>query len=475
MANRRHVRKSSPWRLRIGERRILIFAGDFLVSLVSLVVALYFWGSGDKWLGFSLEFLQKRPPTWYFLLPFVWLFLLIELYDVHRAGSRSKTIRGVTLAALIGLGLYLLLFFFSEPRSLPRRGVAGFFAAATVLTLGWRFLYIQIFTAPRFMRRVLMVGGGRGGQILLKIINDLWPPPFFLVGVVDDDPEKVNTEIEGVPVIGSSENLLDFVAEERVSDMIVAISGEMHGSMFQSLLDAQERGVEITRMPKVYEELLGRVPIQLLEANWILRSFVDEARVSGFYEFGKRLVDIGGGLLGVAVFLLMLPFVALAIVLDSGRPIIYAQTRYGRGAQPYRILKFRTMRQDAEPDGRPQWAKEDDERATRIGRILRRTHIDEWPQFINVLKGDMSLVGPRAERPELVELFEKHVPFYRARLLVKPGITGWAQINFGYASTIEETITKLEFDLYYIKHRNMIMDILILLRSPATMISFRGR
>jgi lipopolysaccharide/colanic/teichoic acid biosynthesis glycosyltransferase len=217
------------------------------------------------------------------------------------------------------------------------------------------------------------------------------------------------------------------------------------------------------------------VPIRLLEADWILRSFVDQSRASEFYELGKRIIDIIGGFIGVVILLIMLPFISIGILLDSGRPVFYSQTRAGRGAQSYRILKFRTMHQDAEPDGVPQWAAEDDERATRFGRILRRTHIDELPQFINVLRGEMSLVGPRAERPELVEMFQKHVPFYRARLLVKPGITGWAQVNFGYASTIDETVVKLEFDLYYIKHRNLLTDFVILLRTPSTVLGLRGQ
>ena len=180
--------------------------------------------------------------------------------------------------------------------------------------------------------------------------------------------------------------------------------------------------------------------------------------MSGFYELIKRIVDILGGLFGSLVLLLLFPLLALAIFLDDGAPIIYTQIRLGRGGQPYKIMKLRTMRRDAEADGTPQWAKEDDQRATRIGKILRRTHLDELPQFMNVLRGEMSLVGPRAERPELVQMFQTHVPFYRARLLVKPGITGWAQINLGYASTIEETIQKLEYDLYYIKHRNLFLD-----------------
>jgi lipopolysaccharide/colanic/teichoic acid biosynthesis glycosyltransferase len=175
------------------------------------------------------------------------------------------------------------------------------------------------------------------------------------------------------------------------------------------------------------------------------------------------------------LFLLLFPVLALLIVIDDGRPILYSQTRSGKAGRPYTLYKLRTMRRDAEADGHPQWAKEDDARATRIGKILRKTHLDEIPQFMNVITGEMSLIGPRAERPELVELFQQHVPFYRARLLVKPGITGWAQVNFGYAATIEETVTKLECDLYYIKNRNLWMDIVILLRTPNTVIGFRGR
>jgi len=325
------------------------------------------------------------------------------------------------------------------------------------------------------MRRVLIVGGGNAGITLLQVANDLWPPPFYVVGIVDDDPEKRGTQIEGYPVLGSSEELLSLVEEQNVSDIFVCISGAMKGRMFQALLDAQERGLEITRMPKAYEELVNRVPIQLLESDWILRSFVDERRVSDFFELVKRLIDIMGGIVGTLLLLVLLPFLALAILIDDGRPIFYSQVRSGRTGYDYKIIKLRTMHRNAEANGQPQWAKEHDKRTTRIGRFLRKTHLDELPQFLNVLRGEMSLVGPRAERPELIELFQRHVPFYRARLLVKPGITGWAQINMGYASTIEETIIKLEYDLYYIKNRNLWLDLLILLRTPATMLGFRGR
>jgi exopolysaccharide biosynthesis polyprenyl glycosylphosphotransferase len=467
--------KSSRVTLRPGERRSLLIAGDFVAGSLALFASLFLWAVADDFNNFSIEFL-RRIPVWIYLLPFFWIIFLIETYNERLASSWRDTIKTVGTIAMGGLGLYLILYFVVPiPKLLPRRGVGDFFLVAPFLTLAWRLLYIRIFTAPKFMRRVLLVGAGETGRTILKIVKEAWPPPFFWVGIIDDDPEKIGTQIEEYPVLGSNEKLLEVIPDQHVTDIIVAISGEMNGQMFQALLDAQELGVTITRMPVAYEEILGRVPIQHLEADWILRSFVDETRKSGFYEFGKRLVDIAGGLIGVLILLLFMPVIAIAILVDNGRPIFYSQTRLGRGGIPYRIIKFRTMCQDAEPDGLPQWAEENDKRATRVGRILRKTHLDELPQFINVLKGEMSLVGPRAERPELVEWFQKHVPFYRARLLVKPGITGWAQVNFGYASSIDETIVKLEYDLFYIKRRNLFVDLVVLLRTPATVMGLRGR
>ena len=476
--NSRLVKRSRFWQLRIGERRVMLLIGDLTMALIALGFALYYWGSSERFLGFSLEFLQKRVPVWFYFLPIIWLLVLIELYDINKAGDWGKTIRGIFVAGVVGIVLYLLLYFyyFDPPISLlPRRGVASFLIVVALLTLLWRALYIRVFEASQFMRRVLLVGGGKSGKLILQIVEELKVKPFFLVGIIDDNPKKLGQLIEGYQVMGSSNDLVGLVEEQHISDIIVAITGEMHGNMFQVLLDTQERGVEITRMPVAYEELLSRVPIRTLEANWILRSFVDETRVSSFYMLGKRLLDILGGLVGVLGLILVFPLVTIAILLDDGLPVIYGQVRSGRGGQLYRIIKFRTMRRDAEADGKPQWAQEDDERATRIGRLLRKTHLDELPQFYNVLRGDMSLVGPRAERPELIQYFQEHIPFYRARLLVKPGITGWAQVNQTYAATIDETIIKLEYDLYYIKHRNLIMDMIILLRTPAMVLGFRGR
>jgi exopolysaccharide biosynthesis polyprenyl glycosylphosphotransferase len=466
-------RKSRRRRLQPGERRLILIIGDLIAASVAAFIALAFWAQLD-WLGFSLDFIAARA-EWFVLLPPLWLLLLVNLYDVQRAGSWRETLRGVLTAASGGVVIYLAVYFSSEPGSLPRRGVLYFLLLVTSVTLLWRWIYVRVFTAPAFMRRVLIVGAGESGRTLLNVINLITPPPFYIVGFIDDDPSKQGEEIGGYSVLGDNTSLLELIEQEAITDLIVAILGPMGGEMFQRLLDAQEQGTHIIRMPVAYEELLRRVPIHHLESDWVLRSFVDEMQVSPLYLLVKRTIDILGGLVGILIFLITYPWVALAIRLESGRPVIFSQSRLGQGGRAYNLVKYRTMHQDAEADGKARWTEDiNDPRMTRVGRVLRKTHLDEFPQFLNVLRGEMSLVGPRPERPEFVNKLEKQIPFYRARLLVKPGIGGWAQVNGGKGASIEGTSEKLEYDLYYIKHRSLMMDLSILLRTVGTMFGFRG-
>jgi exopolysaccharide biosynthesis polyprenyl glycosylphosphotransferase len=463
-------------RLRPGEQKALIFFGDLVVALIAFFGGVYFWAISDPFLDFSFEFFQRRVQWWYYLLPVIWLVMLVELYDLHRAANWRKTLRGLLVVATIGLIGYALIFFTTqEPNSLPRRGVAGFLVLAFALTLLWRLIYIRFYTTQGMMGRVLVVGAGENGRSMAQIYKQLTPAPFSLVGFIDDDPEKIGTSIEGFRIFAGSDRLLELVEDLNISDIIVAITGEMRGQTFQTLLDAQERGIEVTRMRTIYEELLGRVPIHHLESDWVIRSFVDEARASGFYQIASRVLDILAALVGLFIFLLMLPFLSLAILLDDGWPIFYTQSRLGRGGRSFEMVKLRTMIKNAEADGKAQVAEEHDPRVTRVGGFLRRTRLDEFPQFWNVLRGEMAMVGPRAERAELVAKYQKQIPFYRARLMVKPGLTGWAQVNYGYAATVEDTEIKLEYDLYYIKHRSIFMDILIILRTITTVLGRRGR
>jgi exopolysaccharide biosynthesis polyprenyl glycosylphosphotransferase len=459
-------------RVRSTEKRILLVIGDALAAIFALFIGLYFWAQGDAWLDFSTEFLKTRPASWFWVLPIIWLILLVETYDLKRASRIMDTIRGIGLAALISIGLYLVVYFTSEPNSLPRRGVAMFIIATAVLTLLWRLVAINLFTQPRFHRRVVIVGAGNSGQTIHKVIKEIQPTPYNIIGFIDDDEEKIGKTILGTKVLGGSRELIEIINEYTITDIIFAITIEIKPGMLQAILDAEESGIEVTTMPVVYEELLGRVPILLLDSEWLLRSFIDQVHTGGFYELAKRMIDILGALIGLFVTAVIFPLVAIMILLETGYPIFYFQNRLGKNGAPYMMIKFRSMRKESENIIRA--VSHDDPRITRFGRLIRRSHIDEFPQFINVLLGQMSLVGPRAERAELVAALQEVVPFYRARLLVKPGLTGWAQINFGYASSVEDTTTKLEFDLYYIKHRSLIMDIITILRTASSIIMLRG-
>jgi exopolysaccharide biosynthesis polyprenyl glycosylphosphotransferase len=471
-------------RLRPHEHRLLLIIGDLAASISAAFLSLFVW---QQYSIYSLIRLGLKPeraellvriqvPYWFYLLPLGWLLLMTELYDPHTASNWLRTIRGIAVAAFVGIAIYSVIFIFNrDPASLPRIVVGTFLILTSLLTIIWRILYIRLYTSTGLQRRVLIVGAGKAGLTLAKVYREANPRPFSLVGFIDDDIHKVNQLYEGFLVLGTSTELLAMIDQYRVSDVVMAITGDIQGGTFQTILDIQERGVEVTRMPILYEEITQRVPIHHLESDWLIRSFVDQLKVSVTYEVLKRLIDIIGGLVGLAIFIVIFPFMALAILIDSGFPILYSQDRLGKGGQPFTIYKYRSMFHDAEADKSYMPASKHDPRVTRVGDFIRRLHLDELPQFWNVLRGDISLVGPRAERAQLVAEYQKQIPFYRARLLVKPGLTGWAQINYGYVASVTETGIKLEYDLYYIKHRSLSMDLTIVLRTLGTVLSRKGR
>jgi sugar transferase (PEP-CTERM system associated) len=267
---------------------------------------------------------------------------------------------------------------------------------------------------------------------------------------------------------------MDFAIEKNADEIVVAMDDRRGNLPVRELLDAKIRGINVIDLMEFLERETGKIRIDLVSPGWLI--FSSGFRTSSFRRFTKRLVDIVASAILLLVLWPIILLIALAIKLEDGfsAPVLYRQRRVGRGHELFFVLKFRSMRIDAESDGKAIWAAEDDERITRVGRFLRKYRLDELPQLFNVLRGQMSLVGPRPERPEFVEGLRESIPYYAERHSVNPGVTGWAQLRYSYGSTEEDAIEKLQYDLYYVKNQSLILDIMIILQTVEVVLWSKG-
>ncbi|MCY4601815.1 MAG: exopolysaccharide biosynthesis polyprenyl glycosylphosphotransferase [Acidobacteria bacterium] len=427
--------------------------------------ALWWWSAVD---GQPLTWQYLRNHAAWFVLAGGWLFLLRAAAAARLAFSARDTAAVVARAAALGLGLYLALYFLAPRNLLPRLVVLNYLALAGVATLVWRVVARQ-FLAPDIPERpVAVVGAGPAARDVATLLGEFAPHQKVL-GLFP-------THSDGAAEDGDSPETLErLVSGRRVSALILAPEGPMRPDLLRTVVDARERDIDVVPMHAVYERLLRRLPGRHREPAWVLDALA-EARgglASGPW-FGKRALDIAGGAVGCAVLLASLPVIGPLVWLDVGWPVFFRQDRLGLGGRRFRVLEFRTMGADAEPHG-PRWADDADARASPVGRVLRRARLDEWPQFWNVLRGEMSLVGPRPERPEFVAELTRGIPCYRERLLVRPGISGWAQVNYRYGGTVDGALDKLEYDLYYIRHWSLWLDAVILGRTFGTVLGLGGR
>jgi len=461
--------------LQISERKALLVFIDLLLINAATLFALWLWTRRDPWRSLSQDFVLSQA-HWFLFLTALWLLLasVNDFYELKIAAnflSSAFTLLRITAFMLL---VYLLIYFFSPRNSLPRVFIL-FYAVLSFTFLGlWRSGYALFFGRLPFQRRAIVVGAGASGQTIAHTIRDTLGPDYQIVGYIDDDPTKQGQVIEGLPVIGGRQDLLSLVKEKDASEVILAITHTVHRELIRAIMDCQEQGVQITLMPLLYEEITGRVPVEHVGDDWSLVLPLDHAAIGGFWPFFKRVMDILISGLGLIILAPLFPVLALSIYVDSPGPIFYTQERVGKGGRVFRLFKLRSMIPRAEASG-AVWAKENDPRVTRVGRFLRRTMMDELPQLINVLRGEMSVVGPRPERPIFAHQLAAQIPFYRARHAVKPGMAGWALVNYGYSSSVRDALVKLQYDLYYIKHQSIYLDLLILAKTIGAMISFKGR
>ena len=462
------------WPLRTSERRALLLVVDLLLINIAVLIALDLWTWRSSAV-FTREYVASQA-HWFLFVTTVWLITaaIANLYDLSIATDLQRGMHRLLWALGMGLLVYLVIYFVSPRNALPRLFILYFAVIGFAALALWRLAYARLLSHRAFSRRTLIVGAGWAGRTIVEAMREEHNPTYQLLGFVDDDPAKRERTIDGLPVLGTRRDLLHLVRSHHVSDIVLAITGEMHGELIQALMDCQEQGVRIISMPELYEEVTGRIAVEHLGSHWHVMLPLDHPGTGSIYPGLKRVMDILVASVGLVIFAAIFPFIAVALYLDSPGPIFYTQERIGKGGKPYRVFKLRTMRPNAEEDG-AVWARENDPRVTRVGRILRKSSLDELPQFLNVLRGEMSIVGPRPERPVFVEQLAREIPFYRLRHSVKPGMAGWALIHYGYASSVEDALIKLQYDLYYIKHQSLFLDIVILLRTIGRMLTLAGR
>jgi exopolysaccharide biosynthesis polyprenyl glycosylphosphotransferase len=469
---------SSRLPLQISERKTLLILMDGVFVNIAILIALWLGARRSGW-PFTSGLLLSR---FYWFLGFTALYFILasvnDCYNLKVASDALSSAFALFKTTALMLVVYFSLYFLAEPSTLPAywpRHIVGFYALVSIPLLSlWRWLYILVFTASHFRRRTLIVGAGWAGRTIAQAIRDNLSADYEIAGFIDDDPHKQGQTIEGIPILGNHSKLVDLAEEMGISEIILSITKDLRGDMFQAIMDCNERGVQITPMPILYEQMTGRVAVEHVGNNCFVVLPMDGVSAFSPFMLFKRLIDVIVSVIGLAFLLALLPFVALAIYVESPGPIFYSQNRVGRSGRIFHLIKLRSMVPYAEQDGRARWAGRNDERVTRVGRFLRRTRLDELPQCLNVLRGEMSLIGPRPERPEFVAELQERIPFYRSRLAVRPGLTGWAQINYHYGSSVDDALVKLQYDLYYIKHQSLYLDFLILLKTVGVVLSFQG-
>ncbi len=441
---------------------------EFLVCFYSLVAGFY------TRFGFSPS---EFPTTEYDLWVSATLYALLMITAMMAVGLYQ---RGVSFSAgfLVRLGLaYLLasmatsLLFYTIPGLLLWRGImalAMLFSLVGILLL--RSLYFRLLGPDARDHHVLVLGTGKQARSIYELEGN--PDGFTVVGYVQ--LHETENEIPTGRRLNLDEPLLTFAVRNEVDELVVALDDRRRGLPLDDILDCKMSGIKVLDLLSFFEKETSRINIDILHPSWIY--FSDGFQLGGLGQYAKRMMDIVGAALILLVGLPVMLLVALAIFIESGGrgPIFFHQTRVGLDGRPFKVYKFRSMRTDAEADGVARWASKNDSRITRVGAFIRKTRLDEMPQAYNVLKGEMSLVGPRPERPEFVEQLMKQIPYYNERHRVKPGLTGWAQLCYEYGATMDDARMKLQYDLYYVKNASVFLDLIILLETVEVVLWGKG-
>lgn len=456
----------------ISERKVLLWVFD----LLAISTAAAFLGL----LNFFTYYQTLSVPIsqWTYLLGVYSFFALVfECYDLHRSSRFDLILANVILATSWTVLVYLM-----TPKLTPflpeyRIDIFYFYLALLIGIALWRLIYINLLIRPWFYKWVILVAKKKDLHQLAKDLMNS-DPHYKIIGFVDiaQQPEQKSEALHGIPLI-PLEDLEGFIAQHEVKDLVVANHSRQSLSLplYRSLLDLSKQGLSIRDYNKEYEALNARVPIQHVKKEFYRFFPYHRANQNKLSLFFQRTLDLIISLVGLIMFMPMfMLLVALLNPLFNRGPLFYVQKRIGQNNETFTIYKFRTMRSDAEKTG-PQYTTKNDNRVSGFGRLLRRMRIDEFPQLLNIVKGDMNIIGPRPERPEFVKGLSEKIPFYDVRHVIKPGLTGWAQVNHNYGTSHDDALIKLQYDLYYIKNRSLFLDLSIYIKTLTTVLFLRGQ
>ena len=448
----------------VSQRHLTVFVGELLLIAGSMGFVLHHYSPED----------DLSTAVWKGAVVSVLCMLCLyynDLYDL----TVVRTTREVFIRLLQSVGSALILIallYLVVPWLMVADG-ASLPAFAIFLTsiLAWRLVFNHLTRLRSFGERVLIVGTDLTAQTLARQIRAQEDYGYVIVGFIDDDVNRVVRSDSEWRVVGTPDDIEGVVSRLAVDRLIVGMADRRGRLPVRALLRTKLQGIRVEDVNTVYERLTGKLLVEDLRPSWLI--FSDDYCASRWTRRSKRAFDVILALVGLVVALPFVLLTALAVWLESGAPVLYRQERVGENGRLFTLNKFRSMRKDAE-QGTPVWAQAEDDRVTQVGRFIRQTRLDELPQLWNVLRGDMSFVGPRPERPFFVNQLAEQIPFYEQRHTVKPGLTGWAQVKYRYGASFEDAVEKLRYDLYYVKHLSIPFDLTILFDTVKVVLFAKG-
>ena len=454
----------------VSERKILLRLFDVLFVLLSL----YLVG-----IVFNFDYFSITPSNFYWPLVLGAYILIIgsvfEMYNLQVASNQFQVIKSIILTASTTVLVFLLTPFYTPTLPSNRLQIVYFYLAIFIALFLWRMFYLNYLATHRFEKKVILICEKELVDELILGLKSI-DPHYIIIAVVNtDESSEYFIQNKVVSVIPVSQ-LEKFVKKNSISEIVIAtqkteqITVELHNKLLHLL----ENGYIIREYTQVYESLTQRIPVQYVARDFYKYFPFSRNNQNQLYLVFVRVLDIFIALIGISIGLILLPFILLSNFIGNRGKIFYTQIRVGKNGEDFRIIKFRTMVKNAESGG-AVFATTNDTRITPFGKFMRKTRIDEFPQFINILLGQMAVIGPRPERPVFVDKIAEVMPFYQTRHIIKPGLTGWAQVNYSYGDSIEDSLIKLQYDLYYIKHRSIFLDFNIMLKTFSTILFFRGQ